>query len=129
MKIQAGERRSVPYMLFGDIVPFREHPEDVASWIFRRLDEAKRTSLAHPLRDLQVVVGTEIYDELLRLVADFPPSVTKALNQIYGAELVVDHTLPVPFEVRWTTDTEAAITRLLRRAFPPRHYDETEPHR
>lgn len=107
MKLEAPPREMTDVWR-SDLGMFLPAPEPVSRWIQRLFTDAygtvqRRTDLI----DLTLVVGTEVYHELLQ---ELPYTYVTAapLYRIYGAELKVDHELAVSFELRWTSLEERA---------------------
>lgn len=119
MRIEAPPRGTVSAWNY-ELMIWEDVEEPVENWIVRGLAAAKGTS-PKPLDDLQVVVGMDVYDELLKSISMHRPLSAEPLRQIYGAELVVVQGLPVPFEVRWATPSEQAWDRSLAALWPGTH--------
>lgn len=107
MRLQAPPREILP--VIGTLgTQEGTQPEPVERWIARALLHAKSTE-PKVLRDLTLVVDTEVYREMLQTIEGL--TIVQPLTHLYGAELEVDHDMPVPFEVRWTSYEEWAEQR------------------
>lgn len=110
---KAAPARGVTGVWNGELGIFVDQPEPISRWIARALLDLRGTTprTDRDLIDLKLVVGYEVQTELLKEVTDVGFGMIRP-SSIYGAQVELDPTLAIPFELRWTSLEEAAVARI-----------------